>query len=312
MKSATAQEEDKWGNYSVVTFRTLSKRKSRTWFLCRFTAVIIFKILFFITACNIYIWIKLFLVPKHPPRTDIGSFEVVENNNNRDIYLYWQMISAKEENGENFHYTVITIEEKGRRVRAWPNETTKTYAKFKGLSFNNYKFEIASVNNVGQTKQTARIFVPSRSDRKKIINFLIKIIYCHFQTRTITFRNVKNINNFISINYYRGFFLNIFINIHLGTLLICILNFVFIEPAEPIAFTKIAFDKGLYELSWKVPPKTNNEVKNYTIFWCDNDRDRPYQCTVRFIKIFNTTFLLTFLKYINYMNLFCFIFSGIL
>lgn len=50
-------------------------------------------------------------------------------------------------------------------------------------------------------------------------------------------------------------------------------------PHEPIAFTKIAFDGGLYELSWK-PPIMNTEITNYTIFWCDNERDRPYQCTV--------------------------------
>ncbi|XP_076379609.1 cytokine receptor domeless isoform X2 [Megalopta genalis] len=50
-------------------------------------------------------------------------------------------------------------------------------------------------------------------------------------------------------------------------------------PHGPLAFTKIAFHGGLYELSWKLPIM-NTEVTNYTIFWCDNDnRDRPYQCT---------------------------------
>lgn len=49
-------------------------------------------------------------------------------------------------------------------------------------------------------------------------------------------------------------------------------------PREPLAFTKIAFAEGLYELSWK-PPISNSEIVNYTIFWCDNERDRPYQCT---------------------------------
>ncbi|XP_076280238.1 cytokine receptor domeless isoform X2 [Lasioglossum baleicum] len=49
-------------------------------------------------------------------------------------------------------------------------------------------------------------------------------------------------------------------------------------PHGPIAFTKIAFHGGLYELSWK-PPTMSTEITNYTIFWCDNDnRDRPYQC----------------------------------
>lgn len=51
-------------------------------------------------------------------------------------------------------------------------------------------------------------------------------------------------------------------------------------PREPVAFTKIAFDDGLYELSWKAPISGEHEVNNYTIFWCENDRDRPYQCQV--------------------------------
>ncbi|XP_054259785.1 cytokine receptor-like isoform X1 [Macrosteles quadrilineatus] len=48
--------------------------------------------------------------------------------------------------------------------------------------------------------------------------------------------------------------------------------------AEPLSFTKIAFDHHIYELSWK-PPITTQPISNYTIFWCDNKKDRPYQCT---------------------------------
>ena len=55
-------------------------------------------------------------------------------------------------------------------------------------------------------------------------------------------------------------------------------------PKEPNAFTKIAFNDGLYELSWKPPAGVEN-IKNYTIFWCENDRDRPWQCQVRLKKI---------------------------
>lgn len=51
----------------------------------------------------------------------------------------------------------------------------------------------------------------------------------------------------------------------------------FVAPHEPILLTKIAFDGGLYELSWK---SLNENITNYTIFWCENERDRPYQCAV--------------------------------
>ncbi|CAL7946416.1 unnamed protein product [Xylocopa violacea] len=177
MKSAVATGEDKWSQFSDVTFRTSPK------------------------------------LPGRPPKTDIGSFEIAENSASRDVYLYWQPIPEYLTNGDHFNYTIDHVEENGRKVSLVPNETTGTYAKFKGISFNNYRFEIVAANVVGISKDRARIFVPSQYE----------------------------------------------------------------IPHEPIAFTKIAFDGGLYELSWK-PPIMNKEITNYTIFWCDNERDRPYQC----------------------------------
>ncbi|XP_066588811.1 uncharacterized protein [Prorops nasuta] len=178
MKSAVAVGEDKWSQFSDVTFRTPPR------------------------------------LPGMPPRTDIGSFEIAENNANRDVYLYWQAIPRYLENGDNFTYHINYVEENGRKISLLPNETTRAYAKFKGISFNSYRFEIVTINIVGTNKEKASIFVSSRQEM----------------------------------------------------------------PHEPIAFTKIAFDGGLYELSWK-PPIGTNDIVNYTIFWCDNERDRPYQCT---------------------------------
>ncbi|XP_017887788.1 uncharacterized protein LOC108629550 [Ceratina calcarata] len=188
LKSAVAVGEDKWSDYSAVAFRTPPR------------------------------------LPGRPPRTDIGSFEIAENNNSRDVYLYWQAIPQYLENGDEFKYVVENVEENGRKLSLAPKEITRTYAKFDGISFNKYKFEIVSVNIVGANKERAKIFVPSKNE----------------------------------------------------------------IPKEPIAFTKIAFDGGLYELSWKPPHdykntqqirgRVINEITNYTIFWCDNERDRPYEC----------------------------------
>lgn len=180
LKSAVASE-DKWGDFSHVTFRTPPR------------------------------------LPGRPPRTDVGSFEIAENNVNRDIYLYWQAIPAYLENGDSFKYQIIRVEENGRAVDQQalkPCEMTRSYVKFKGISFNDYRFEIASMNEIGLNEERARIFVPSKYEM----------------------------------------------------------------PHEPLTVTKIAFEGGLYELSWK-PPVRQNDITNYTIFWCDNDRDRPYQCT---------------------------------
>ncbi|KYN26832.1 Cytokine receptor [Trachymyrmex cornetzi] len=178
LKSSTAVRPDRWSEFSVVTFRTSPK------------------------------------LPSAAPRTDIGSFEITENNGNRDVYLYWQAIPQNQENGNNFKYQIIHVEENGQKVALTPSETTRTYAKLKGIALNSYLFEIISTNEVGANNSRARIYVP----------------------------NQKEI------------------------------------PHEPIAFTKIAFENGLYELSWK-PPFEDHNIKNYTIFWCDNERDRPYQCT---------------------------------
>ncbi|XP_058807695.1 cytokine receptor isoform X2 [Phymastichus coffea] len=179
VKSAVAVGETKWSNYSDVTFRTPAQ------------------------------------VPGRPPRTDVGSFEITESNQNRDIYLYWQTIPAWLENGNNFRYHVTRVVENGQSVILAPNETTRTYARFRGLAHEkSYHFDIVTVNDVGQHDSPARIYVPSRNSL----------------------------------------------------------------PKEPIAFTKIAFEDGLYELSWKAPIGGDKEITNYTIFWCENDRDRPYQC----------------------------------
>ncbi|XP_034948371.1 cytokine receptor [Chelonus insularis] len=178
LKSALAKEEDRWSQFSDLTFRTSPK------------------------------------LPGSPPRTDIGSFEIMENNASRDVYLYWQTIPSYLENGDNFKYQVVLVEENNRKLHITSNETTRSYAIFKGIGFNNYRFEIFTSNVVGLNPKNASIFVPSR----------------------------------------------------------------FEMPHEPLAVTKIAFEEGLYELSWK-PPIMSAEITNYTIFWCDNERDRPYQCT---------------------------------
>ncbi|XP_072753028.1 uncharacterized protein Dome isoform X2 [Anoplolepis gracilipes] len=178
LKSAKAVGEDMYGEPGVITFRTSPK------------------------------------LPSFSPQTDIGSFEIIENNGNRDIYLYWQMIPQYHENGNHFKYQVSHVEQNGHEIVLESFEMTKTYAKFKGLSFSNYRFKIASMNEIGINKNYTEIIVPSRDEM----------------------------------------------------------------PREPIEFTITVFEKGLYELSWK-PPIMRKDITNYTIFWCDSERDRPFQCT---------------------------------
>ena len=67
------------------------------------------------------------------------------------------------------------------------------------------------------------------------------------------------------------------------------LSFI-VRGLQPLAFTKIAYSDQLFEVSWQ-PPTKDQEVENYTVFWCrsHNNRDRPYQvCNVH---IFSTAYL---------------------
>nr|XP_023020185.1 cytokine receptor-like [Leptinotarsa decemlineata] len=52
---------------------------------------------------------------------------------------------------------------------------------------------------------------------------------------------------------------------------------------EPENFVKtehpgLTSEDYFYEVTWDPPKPTDKKITNYTVYWCDNDRDRPYQC----------------------------------
>jgi len=179
LRSAYALGEDKWSAPTINTFRTKPT------------------------------------LPGAVPKTDIGSFEVLGGLPNRDVYIYWQQIPDHLKNGDKFEYKIISVEENGHKRSLTPNETTNAYAKFRGISFNSFRFKIVAANEKGYSKDVSEVYVPSKTE----------------------------------------------------------------TPAEPVSFTKIALNKTEYELSWKPPASDRNKIENYTIFWCNHERDRPYQCT---------------------------------
>lgn len=71
---------------------------------------------------------------------------------------------------------------------------------------------------------------------------------------------------------------------------------------EPAAFTKIAFGDGNYELTWEKPRDiTGIVITNYTLFWCEHNKDRPYQCTVSKSEFFQLLVLVKNLSSYNYV-----------
>ena len=47
-----------------------------------------------------------------------------------------------------------------------PNETTNAYAKFRGLSFNSFRFKIVAANEKGYSKDVSEVYVPSKTESK--------------------------------------------------------------------------------------------------------------------------------------------------
>lgn len=55
-------------------------------------------------------------LPGAPPRTDIGSFEVFNHLDSRDVYVYWQTIPDYLQNGDKFSYKIIDFDEEGNNM----------------------------------------------------------------------------------------------------------------------------------------------------------------------------------------------------
>lgn len=60
---------------------------------------------------------------------------------------------------------------------------------------------------------------------------------------------------------------------------------------SPTGFNKIDFENGTFELTWDpLKLKNGQELTNYTIFWCNNQKERPSQCSVSSV-IYSIIFL---------------------
>ncbi|CAH0385116.1 unnamed protein product [Bemisia tabaci] len=170
-------------------------------------------------------------VPSSPPKTDVGTFEIVPRDHphhDRDVYVYWQQIPDYSKNGDDFEYKVIEVKEAGIPRNILPTYVTKAFAKFDRISNNAHEFTIIASNRKGRSVDSSKVFVPNK----------------------------------------------------------------LFMPSEPVSFTKVAYDQGIYELSWKASNR-HHLVDNYTIFWCDNERERPYQCEgiLQWIFVDQNTFI---------------------
>jgi len=78
------------------------------------------------------------------------------------------MIQQRYENGNKFKYWVNYMKENNYGTFLQLIETTKTYAKFEGLSFNKYRFEIYSENEIDISNNYTEIIVPNRDESEYI------------------------------------------------------------------------------------------------------------------------------------------------
>lgn len=60
----------------------------------------------------------------------------------------------------------------------------------------------------------------------------------------------------------------------------------FIAPKEPLKLWKIVHTSVKYELEWQRRDTDRDIISNYTLFWCEHQFDRPYQCPVSTINLY--------------------------
>lgn len=109
-------------------------------------------------------------LPTAKVRTDIGTFEIEQNVNSRDIYVNWQKVDFVFKNGPDFHYEVDVFDANtGRQINKTEGELEvhDDYAKFINMENNvKFRFDITPVNRVGpggdETKAT--VIVPEKSE----------------------------------------------------------------------------------------------------------------------------------------------------
>lgn len=53
-----------------------------------------------------------------------------------------------------------------------PNETTNAYVKFRGISFNSFRFKIVAANEQGYSKDVSEVYVPSKTESKCFFNHI--------------------------------------------------------------------------------------------------------------------------------------------
>ncbi|XP_042241219.1 uncharacterized protein LOC121878859 isoform X7 [Homarus americanus] len=108
--------------------------------------------------------------PTRAPKTDIGTFEVENTIQYREIFINWQRVDPMYWNGPSFRYDVTVFDnEDGRLVTLRPEniEIEDAFAKFTSMNKSTaYRFVIRPVNDVGQAAEDikAEVVVPEMSD----------------------------------------------------------------------------------------------------------------------------------------------------
>ncbi|XP_063605618.1 titin-like isoform X1 [Penaeus indicus] len=131
-------------------------------------------------------------LPTAKVRTDIGTFEIEQNVNSRDIYVNWQKIDFVFKNGPGFHYEVDVFDaDTGRQINKTEKEIHEDYAKFINMENNmKFRFDITPVNGVGpggdETKAT--VIVPEKS---KVLTFPSRFQVIVYKNENNTIYGIK-------------------------------------------------------------------------------------------------------------------------
>ena len=156
------------------------------------------------------------------------------------MVLFWQKLDERFHNGEDFRYSVTDVRRGGHSVPLIPVRITEAFAEFHKVGLEEYTIFITSENTVGQVG-------------KETVSSIFSKILSNFIHCTVNFLQAANVSRLI------------------------------VPPAsqlrsiQPKSFTRTLYPDNIFEVAW-LPPKNNQLIVSYTIFWCKSKKDRPFFC----------------------------------
>lgn len=105
-----------------------------------------------------YIFTTKPALPYRPPRTNMGAFEIIQIGR-MEVTIFWEALEEFEYNGPNFRYDFRVFKNNIFISDMSPTRTSESSATFKIHPNTDYRFEIFSKNELGESPRSSEILV---------------------------------------------------------------------------------------------------------------------------------------------------------